>query len=58
MLCDDLEGWDGGRRWTQEDGDKCIHVAGSCCCTAEINTTLQSKYTPVRKINLTKKESL
>ena len=50
-------GWGGGTA-TQEEGDICIHMAGSCCCTAEINTTLQSKYTPVRKINLTKKESL
>ena len=38
MLCDDLEGWDGGRggrvgRETREGGD-------FCCCMAETNTTL------------------
>ena len=43
MLCDDLEGWDKeGRREAQEggDGDICIHIADSLCCTAETNTTL------------------
>ena len=31
----------GGRgRETQEEGDVCIHVADSSCCTAETNTTL------------------
>ena len=43
MLCDDLEGWDrvGGRE-AQEggDGDICIPIADSLCCTAETNTTL------------------
>ena len=40
MLCDDLEGWDGGRgREAQEGGDICIHLADSYS-TAEINATL------------------
>ena len=39
MLCDDLEGWDGvGGRKTQERGHICIHIANSCCYTAETNT--------------------
>ena len=39
----------GGRRKVQERGDICIHVADSLHCTAEINTTLQSNYTPIFK---------
>ena len=35
MLCDDLEGWDGGGgREFQEGGDICIHMADSLLCTA------------------------
>ena len=30
--------------------DICIHIADSLCCKAEINTILQSNYTPI-KIN-------
>ena len=42
MICDDLDGWDGGRagREAQEGGDICIHIADSLRCTAETNTTL------------------
>ena len=40
MLCDDLDGWDGGGREAQEGGDICIHIADSLHCVAEINTTL------------------
>ena len=43
MLCDDLEGWEGGGgigREAPEGGDICIHTADSLCCTAETNTTL------------------
>ena len=29
-------GWEGG----SEGEDICIHIADSCCCTAETNTTL------------------
>ena len=40
MLCDYLEGWNGG--WVggkfKEGGDIGIHVANSLCCTAETNT--------------------
>ena len=39
MLCDDLEGWEGGLKG-RGYGDKCIHKADSTCCTAETNTTL------------------
>ena len=40
MLCDDLEWWDGGGgKETQQQGNICIHIAGSCC-TVETNTTL------------------
>ena len=41
MLCDDLDGWDGGgEREVQEGGDIDIHIADSLHCTAETNTTL------------------
>ena len=40
VLCDDLEGWDGGRRGALKGGDMCIHMTDSHCCTVEINTTL------------------
>ena len=41
VLCDDLDGWDGGgRREVQEGEDICIHIADSLRCTAETNTTL------------------
>ena len=40
MLCDDLEGWDGGKgREVQEEGDTCILMANSCCYMAETKTT-------------------
>ena len=45
VLCDDLEGQDGGEGWeTQEGVDICIHVADSHCFTAETSTTLESNY--------------
>ena len=41
MLCDDLDGWDGGcGRDVQEGGDIGIHRAYSLHGTAEANTTL------------------
>ena len=42
MLCDDLDGWDGGggREVQEGGGDMCIHIADSLHCTAETNTTL------------------
>ena len=43
VLCDDLDGWDGGGgrgREVQEGGDICIHIADSLRCTAETNTKL------------------
>ena len=39
MLCDDLDGWDGGGE-VHEGGDICIHIADSLRCTAETDTTL------------------
>ena len=39
--CDDLERWDAGvgeEAW--EGGNICVHIADSCCCTAETNTIL------------------
>ena len=35
----------------------CIHITDSLCCIVEINTTLQSNYTP-RKINLKKEKNV
>ena len=55
MLCDDLEGWDGGGRDIQVGGHvlicmmytyicnmyvRCIIMADSRCCTAETNMSL------------------
>ena len=44
MLCDDLDGQDGvgAGEWreSQEGGNICILRADSCCCIAEINTTV------------------
>ena len=41
MLCEDLEGWDGGRGGGVQEGENvCIHMAGSHFCTVETNTTL------------------
>ena len=39
LCCDDLEGWDGGRRETQEGGDICLFIADSHYYRAETNTT-------------------
>ena len=36
VLCDDLEGWDGGMGGRVERVDICILMADSHCCTAEI----------------------
>ena len=43
MLCDDLEGWDGGwgGKEVQEGGDICILTVDSRCCMTETNTTLR-----------------
>ena len=55
MLCDDLEGWDGGRGGTksQEGRDICILIllADSHCCMEETNTILQSNYPPFKKMS-------
>ena len=41
MLCDDLDGWDGGRgRKVQEGGDISIPIADSLRCAVGTNTTL------------------
>ena len=47
MLCDDLGGRICGKEG-QEGEDICIPMAGSCCCMAEINTTLLSNYLPMK----------
>ena len=39
LLCDDLEGWDGGRE-ALEGRDVYVIMTNLCCCTAEINITL------------------
>ena len=49
VLCDDLEGWDGGGRDASEGGDVGTHTADSLCCTAETNTASQSNYPPILK---------
>ena len=49
MLCDDLEGWNGGSgREAQEGGDMCTFTADSHCCMAETNTTFLSNFSPIK----------
>ena len=43
VLRDDLNG-----KGIQTKGDMCIRTADSLCSAAEINTTLQSNYTPIK----------
>jgi len=41
MLCDDLEGWDGGMGGkVKRERNTYIVTADSFCCVAETNTTL------------------
>ena len=41
MLCDDLEGWDGGVEGSEGGGENiCVHIADSHCYTTEMNTAL------------------
>ena len=42
MLCDDLDGCDGGvgGKEVQEGGSICIYIADSLHCTTETNTIL------------------
>ena len=50
MICDNLEEWDGGNgKEATEGGDICMHRADSYYCTGKTNTTLQNKYTPIKK---------
>ena len=51
-----MEDWKGGSRGRR----LCIHIADSCCCTAENNTTLLSNYTPIEnnKINKIKETGI
>ena len=41
-------GWRRGGREAQQGEDICMHIADSLCCTVEMNTTLQSNYTPIK----------
>ena len=43
MLCDDLDGWGGGRE-VQEGGDIGIHTTDSLRCTAETNNIVKQLY--------------
>ena len=49
-LCDDLKVGDGVEGWRQiqEGGDICVPRDDSCCCMAEISTTLESNYPPIK----------
>ena len=40
VLCDHLEGWDGGEGRSKKVGIYVHFTADSRCCTAETNTTL------------------
>ena len=53
MLCNDLEGLDGGGVGMGErfrEQRLCIHVADSLHCTAETNKKLYSNYTPIKNL--------
>ena len=39
---------DNGKGYEKEDTNTYVHVSESLCCTAEINTTLQTNYTSVK----------
>ena len=49
MLCDDLEGWDGGWEGGPRGRGIGIHIADLLHCTAETSTTLESNFTPIKK---------
>ena len=57
MLCDELQGWDGGsgRREAHEGGHVHMPIAHSDCCMAETNTALESNYIPTKNKLKTKK---
>ena len=46
----DLEGWGAGRE-AQEGGTIGIIMADLHCCMAETNTTLESNFPPIKKLN-------
>ena len=48
LLCTRGVGWGAGGREGQEGGDVGIHIVDSLCCTAETNTILQTKHTPIK----------
>ena len=43
MLCDDIEGWEGGSRG-RGFGDICMHMADSLCYTTETNSVVRQLY--------------
>ena len=52
------EGWDGRVRGRlKREGNECILTADSCCCRAEINTTLYIDYISLKKFFFKKKQS-
>ena len=50
ILCGDLDGWEGGGKEVQEEGNICTYTADSLCCMAETNTTLQINCTPIKNL--------
>ena len=53
MLCDDLEGWNGGdERDVQEGGHICIHIADSRCCAADTNNIIKQLYSNLKIKNI------
>ena len=54
VLCDDLEGWDGGSagRGAQEGGDIGIHTADSLRCTAEKQKYCKATILQLKKTSL------
>ena len=51
MVCNDLEGWDGGAasKRVKIYAYECICITDSLCCITETKTTLWSNYSPIKK---------
>ena len=52
MVCNDLEGWDGGAASKRDKiyAYECVCITDSLCCVTETKTTLWSNYSPVKNI--------
>ena len=57
MLCDDPKGgMGGGGREAQEEGDICMLMADSHCCTAETNSIFKAIILQLKKKKILERE--